>query len=136
MYRAVVEGVTFALRDNIECGKTGAEKLNDQLIVVGGAAFSDMWMQIIADITGYPLLTLAEEVEAPLGDCALAAAAVGLIDSPERIKDWSTLVARAEPNEEAHEIYSAMFEEYRSIYRNTKKNMHKLNQISASIKSG
>lgn len=134
MYRAVIEGVTFALRDNMECGKAGAENLNKQLIVVGGAAFSDMWMQIIADITGYPVLTLAEEVEAPLGDCALAAAAVGLIDSPERIKDWSTLVPRAEPNEDTHEIYSSMFEEYRSIYQNTKENMHKLNQIRAAMR--
>lgn len=134
MYRAVIEGVTFALRDNIECGKAGAEKLNEKLIVVGGAAFSDLWMQIISDITGYPVLTLAEEVEAPLGDCALAAAAVGLIDSPEQIKNWSTLVPRAEPNRGAHDIYSAMFEEYRSVYQNIKGNMHTLNQISAATR--
>ena len=121
MYRAVIVGVTFALRDNIECGKAGA-------------AFSDMWMQIIADITGYPVLTIAEEVEAPLGDCALAAAAVDLIDNPEQIKEWSTLVTRAKPNKDALEIYTVMFEEYRSIYQNTKENMYKLNQISANSK--
>lgn len=133
IYRAIIEGVTFALRDNMECGKAGAEKLNEKLIVVGGASFSDMWMQIIADITGYPVLTLAEEVEAPLGDCALAAAAVGLIDRPEKIKDWSTLIHRAEPDPRAHSMYSAMFEEYLSVYRNSKENMHRLHQISSSI---
>jgi xylulokinase len=133
IYRAVLEGVSFALRDNIECGKAGAEQLSEQLIVVGGAAFSDLWMQIIADITGYPVLTLAEEVEAPLGDCALAASAVGLIDNPEQIRSWSTLVPRAEPNSDAHDTYSMMFEEYRSIYQNTKANMHRLNQIHTDI---
>lgn len=135
VYRAVIEGVSFALRDNIECGRKGSEKLNNHLIVVGGAAFSDMWMQIIADITGYPVLTLAEEVEAPLGDCALAAAAVGIIDSPEQIKEWSTLVPRAKPNKENHRFYNAMFKEYRSIYQNTKGNMHRLNQINMNTKT-
>ena len=53
MYRPVIGGVDFALRDNIECGETEAEKLKIQLAFVCGAAFSDRWMQIIADIAGY-----------------------------------------------------------------------------------
>lgn len=134
LYRAVIEGVTFALRDNMECGKAGAEKLNDKLIVVGGAAYSDMWMQIIADVTGYPVLTIKEEVEAPLGDCALAAAAVGLIDNSEKIKDWSTLIPRATPNEINHQFYNRLFEQYREVYKNCKSNMHALNDIATQIK--
>lgn len=130
MYRAVIEGVTFALRDNMECGRKAAEKLNEQLIVVGGAAFSDMWMQIIADVTGYPVSTLAQEVEAPLGDCALAAVAVGLLDKAQDIKQWSKLVARAQPNQQAHATYTQMFEQYRSLYQNSKSNMHALNQLT------
>ena len=34
-------------------GAKGAAKLDDRLIVVGGAAHSDLWMQIISDVTGY-----------------------------------------------------------------------------------
>ncbi|WP_260258997.1 FGGY-family carbohydrate kinase [Vibrio intestinalis] len=135
LYRAVIEGVTFALRDNIECGKVSAEKLNDKLIVVGGAAYSDMWMQIIADITGYPVLTIKEEVEAPLGDCALAAAAVGLIENGEQIKQWSTLVPRATPDAQSHAIYNKLFEQYRALYQSCKTNMHALNDIAMHLKN-
>lgn len=67
MYRAVLEGLAFALRHNMERGQQGAVRLDPELIVVGGAAASDLWMQIIADITGYPVLTIEQEVEAPLG---------------------------------------------------------------------
>lgn len=130
LYRAVLEGITFALKDNIESGKACAERLDNELIVVGGAAFSDMWMQIIADVTGYPVLTIKEEVEAPLGDCFLAAKAVGIIQSAETIKKWFNLEARATPNAENHEKYNQLFNTYRSIYRNLKKDMHQLYDLT------
>ena len=130
LYRAVLEGITFALKDNIESGKACAERLDNELIVVGGAAFSDMWMQIIADVTGYPVLTIKEEVEAPLGDCFLAAKAVGIIQNTDTIKKWFNLEARATPNAENHEKYNQLFKTYRSIYRNLKKDMHQLYDLT------
>ena len=51
LYRAVLEGVTLALRHNMAAAARGAVALDPRLIVVGGAARSDLWMQIIADIT-------------------------------------------------------------------------------------
>ena len=97
LYRAVLEGVTFALRHNMEAGASSAVSLDNRLIVVGGAAYSDLWMQIIADVTGYPVFTIKENVEAPLGAARLAALGVGLIarNSPDK---WITLAPRAKPD--------------------------------------
>ncbi len=130
MYRAVLEGITFALKDNIESGKACAERLDNALIVVGGAAFSDMWMQIIADVTGYQVLTIKEEVEAPLGDCFLAARAVGIVQNAEQIRAWFTLEARAKPNASAHQHYNKLFKTYRSLYQNIKGDMHQLYDLT------
>lgn len=130
LYRAVLEGISFALKDNIESGKACAERLDNELIVVGGAAFSDMWMQIIADVTGYPVLTIQEEVEAPLGDCFLAAKAVGIMHNAEQIKQWFTLESRATPNAENHEKYHALFQTYRSVYQHLKEDMHQLYDLT------
>ena len=130
MYRAVLEGVTFALKDNIESGKACAERLDNELIVVGGAAFSDMWMQIIADITGYPVLTIKEEVEAPLGDCFLAAKAAGIIQNADEIRQWFTLQPRATPDTKRHERYNEIFKTYRSVYKNLKGDMHQLYDLT------
>jgi len=130
LYRAVLEGIAFALRDNMECGQKGAVRLEPRLIVVGGAARSDLWMQIIADVTGYPVLTLKEEVEAPLGDALLAALGVGLIHDANIIKSWNTLEERAQPNALRHAHYNRLFKEYQEVYLNVKENMYRLRMLA------
>ncbi len=127
LYRATLEGLAFALRHNIECGKQGAVRLDDELIVVGGAAKSDLWMQIIADITGFPVLTVEQEVEAPLGGALLAALACGAIDSVAEIRKWRTLTRRAQPDLQRKALYDHMFAQYCAIYLALKPSMHALN---------
>src|SRR3954454_6571370 len=87
LYRAVLEGVAFALRHNMEAGAKGSVTLDARLIVVGGAAKSDLWMQIIADVVARPVFTIDEEVEAPMGAALLAAYGVGLVDAQEVRRD-------------------------------------------------
>jgi sugar (pentulose or hexulose) kinase len=91
LYRAVLEGVTFALRHNIEAGARGAASLDEPLIVVGGAAHSDLWMQIIADVTARPVLTIAEDVEAAMGAALLAAYGAKLVSADDVRRGWVTL---------------------------------------------
>ncbi len=97
LYRAVLEGVTLALRHNMEAGAKAAAALDRRLIVVGGAAKSDLWMQIIADVTGLPVWTIREDVEAALGAARLAALGCGLIRRDDT-GNWITLVERAVPD--------------------------------------
>ena len=125
LYRAVLEGVTLALRHNIEAGKTGAAALERRLIVVGGAAKSDLWMQIVADVTGLPVWTIREDVEAALGAARLAALGAGLIrlDDEDR---WITLVERAKPEPARERRYDAVFAVYASLYPALKDSMHAL----------
>lgn len=133
LYRAVLEGIAFALNHNIECGKAGARLLKNRLIVVGGAAKSPLWLQIIADVTGFPVWIIEEEVEAPLGDAGLAALAVGLIKDPAEIRQWSHLKEVAQPVPKNHLHYQKIFDQYKDIYLNINVNMHALKSISDSI---
>lgn len=115
LYRAVLEGVSFALKHNIEAGTKGAQSLDNKLIVVGGAAHSDLWMQIIADVTGYPVYTIEENVEAALGAALLAAVGIGLVDDKTNEKGWVTLVPRTFPDTNSSVIYSPAFPLYRAL---------------------
>ena len=127
LYRAVLEGVTFALRHNIETGRSaGLEHLDDELIVVGGAARSDLWMQIVADVTGYPVLTVAEDVEAALGAALLAAFGVGLVSLEAVRKGWVTLKRRAEPRAATKVAYDRGFATYVGLYPALRDSMHRL----------
>ena len=125
MYRAVLEGVGFALRHNIEAaGDAGA--LDRRLVVVGGAARSDLWMQVIADITGLPVLTIDEEVEAALGAALLAALGTGMVAPDAAARGWVTLRERAEPRPAVRGTYDRLFEVYHSLYPALRDSMHAL----------
>lgn len=126
LYRAVLEGVTFALNHNIVTGAKGASRLDDRLIVVGGAAHSDLWMQIIADVTGYRVFTIREEVEAALGAAVLAARGAGLIDDESVEKGWVQLDERAQPRPEVHAMYERRFQLYCDAYPAMRELMHGL----------
>ena len=124
LYRAVLEGVTLALRHNMAAGAKGSAALDQRLIVVGGAARSDLWMQIIADITHYPVWTIQEDVEAALGAARLAALGIGLV-RPEDA-GWITLVERARPDPAARAVYDALFAVYTGLYPALRDSMHAL----------
>jgi sugar (pentulose or hexulose) kinase len=126
LYRAVLEGVSFALQHNIEAGRQSGQPLDDRLIVVGGAAHSDLWMQIAADITGYPVFTIEDEVEAALGAAMLAALGAGLIDAAMAESGWVTLVERARPEPAAQAVYRERFDIYKSLYPALRDAMHRL----------
>ncbi|MBM3116138.1 FGGY-family carbohydrate kinase [Jeongeupia naejangsanensis] len=126
LYRAVLEGVTFALKHNMEAGARGAERLDERLIVVGGAAHSDLWMQIIADITGYPVYTIVEEVEAALGAALLAAVGTGMVGAADAERGWVTLAERARPEPQAWACFQKLYGLYCDLYPSLKPVMHGL----------
>ena len=125
LYRAVLEGVTLALRHNMEAGAKGSVPLEPRLVVVGGAARSDLWMQIIADVTGYPVWTIREDVEAALGAARMAALGVGLIALDDR-DGWITLVERAVPDPDRKVRYDTVFGIYADLYPALRGTMHAL----------
>jgi sugar (pentulose or hexulose) kinase len=132
LYRAVLEGVTFALRHNIEAGAQGAGSLDEELVVVGGAAHSDLWMQIIADVTGRPVLTIEQDVEAAMGAAILAAHGVGLVTAEEVRRGWVTLVPRAKPRPETAAVYDRLFEIYKGLYPAIKGTLHGLHEVRSA----
>lgn len=132
LYRAVLEGVTFALQHNIEAGAAGAAKLDDDLVVVGGAARSDLWMQIVADVTGRRVLTIEQDVEAAMGAALLAAYGVGLAREDDVRRGWVTLVPRATPVPSATKHYERAFATYKALYPALRETMHDLHDQRAA----
>jgi sugar (pentulose or hexulose) kinase len=135
LYRAVLEGISFALRHNIETGANGGVAIDENLIVVGGAAYSDLWMQIIADVTGRPVMTIKQEVEAAMGAALLAAYGVGLVAAEDVRRGWVTLIPRATPNSRASQTYDRLFEIYKALYPALKSQMHDLHDQAVDARA-
>ena len=131
LYRAVLEGVALALRHNMEAGAKGSAALDERLIVVGGAAKSDLWMRIVADVAGRPVWTIREDVEAALGAARLAALGVGLV-APGDGGGWITLVERAAPDPARRARYDALFRIYAGLYPALRGAMHGLADLRSA----
>lgn len=69
--KAVMEGVAFQLRRLLE--QMHAYESGEELILFGGGAKSEIWCQIISDITELPITTLSTAEAAGAGAARLAA---------------------------------------------------------------
>lgn len=130
LYRAVLEGVGFALRHSIEAGMRGTGALDERLVVVGGASHSALWMQMLADITGRPIYTLSEDVEASLGAALLAAYGARLVDAEVVRRGWVSPVLRATPEPGRQKRYDELFGLYMGLYPALKDTMHGLRSLA------
>lgn len=129
VYRALMEAAAYSLRHSIETGEGCGLKLKEEVRVVGGVAKSRVWPQILADVTGRPILVPLGNVEAPLADALLAGIAVGLIPDHRAISDWIREVRVFKPCQEAHGRYTKLYTLYRRLYEEIRETMHALVEL-------
>lgn len=80
--RAILEGVAFLLKRNLEALQTAGVNVSE-IRSTGGGARSPLWNQIKANVCGVPVITLRNEDTALLGDAILAGVAVGIFKTIE-----------------------------------------------------
>ncbi|MEW6357294.1 MAG: FGGY-family carbohydrate kinase [Planctomycetota bacterium] len=119
MFRAVLEGVAFAIRQNLEIieGIQGAPV--DEMLTMGGAAQNRIWNQIKASVTGRPIRPLDFGQTALLGAAMLGGIAAGIYrdarDAIARTRTFSAddLVA---PRAGDRQTYDRLFKTYLNLY--------------------
>lgn len=74
--RAVFEGITMGIADALDAVAPGAKP--DRLRVTGGGARSSFWRQLLADMTGVPVVTLAVDEGPAYGAALLAGVGAGV----------------------------------------------------------
>ena len=107
--KAVLEGITFELRLNLGLLESSGVTVNE-LRAVGGAAKSDLWMQLKADLTGKTVVRLSTSETPSLGVARLAARSVGAHLEPARA------VRTFEPRDQHARVYDEQFMIYRDLY--------------------
>ena len=121
MVRAVLEGVTFALRDSLELMRRLRVDA-EEAVAVGGGARSTVWRQMQADVLGVPVVTVGPSGGAPYGAAVLAAAGSGGFASVEEAcRAWIRPLDRVEPDPRAAEAYGRAYERYRRLYPRLKR---------------
>ena len=78
--RAIMEGVAYGVRRAVEDFRNNGAELRS-ITMMGGAAKSPVWMQMIASVTGIPILRLNQADVCALGAAAIAACGAGIYPS-------------------------------------------------------
>ena len=131
MSRAVMEGVTFSLRDVWEKIRAMDETIRPEKVVLsGGGALSPLWRQIVADVFHMPVVTVSGSGEGGAYGAALVAG-VGLGIWKDLIEATSVLreETRTEPIPENVEVYDRVYALYDKIYLALKDSFKDLSQL-------
>ena len=124
--KAILEGLTYELRLNLDLLHDGGVTI-DVLRAIGGGARSPLWLQLKADITGIPVITPRITEAAAFGAALLAGAGVGLFPSAAAAAErFLELTATYEPDPARHAAYTRHYELYREVYPAVAPILHRL----------
>lgn len=113
--RAVLEGVTYGLRDSLELMR-GLGVSVDQVRASGGGARSELWRQILADVFNAEIVTVNVTEGAAYGAALLAGVGVGIYrDVSAACEQVIRLTGRTGPGP-AIGVYGAYYPRYRALY--------------------
>ncbi len=118
VYRAVIEGLCFALLEGMEKVQTKAKVKVLQAALSGGASQSDMICQIAADIFNLPMVRSVTHETSGLGAAMLTAAGLGIYSNVrEAASAMSKVTTRFEPNPTNATLYKELYQRvYKKIY--------------------
>ena len=120
LIRAVLEGVFYHLRWMLEC-QDKKLKTADTIRFVGGGALSDVSCQILADILGRTVETVASPQNVgSVGAAAIVAVGLGIIPELECVQDFIPAEKIFKPDMEKHELYTPYYETFKKIYKANK----------------
>lgn len=126
MVRAALEGVVFSIAHNLMVAQEIGVNIHElDIRAMGGAANSQLWMQIYADVTGCRIAIPSSDTATTLGAAILAGVGIGMYQSFEdAIKETVTISRVHEPNMENYKTYQKFFELYLQLYKDLEGTMN------------
>ncbi len=114
IYRAILEGITFEMRYNMEKLEAGNVRIQ-RLLACGGGARSKVWLQIKADILGCEIIPVQIEETGAMGSAILGFAAVTGEKPTEIASRFLRYAESVRPNPGHAEIYNRRYELYKQL---------------------
>ena len=132
VYRAILEGLAYALREGMERTEQRSRVPITELRVAGGGSQSDAALQLTADIFGLPACRPHVYEASGLGAAIDAAVGLGLHpDFATAVEEMTRIGEVFEPEPAAHETYEELYQQvYRRLYKQLKPLYEKIRQIT------
>lgn len=130
MVRAVLEGVSFGLRDSVEIMKQIGLPFGGHCRVSGGGGRSKFWTQMLADIIGEKMVRLVSEEGPAYGAALLAGSGVKLFPDIEKTCDmFIEIKDEFTPDLEKHKFYNRYYRIYQNLYTSLKPSFDLLSKM-------
>jgi xylulokinase len=132
LYRAVMEGIAYEQRLVGDAMMEAVGTPFTEYVTMGGGSRSALWCQIVADVTGVPVLRSTTTEATCLGAAILAAAAVGWYPDAETAAAAMTDTAeRFEPDPATRSVYDRLYEEvYRHLFPTLQPLVDRLSELT------
>ncbi len=118
LYRSILEGLAYALREGLDRSVQRSRVPVTELRVAGGGSQSQAAMQITADVFGLPASRPHVYEASGLGAAIDAAVGLGFhSDVTAAVREMTRKGEQFEPQPEAHRIYDQLYHQvYRKLY--------------------
>jgi xylulokinase len=128
LYRALLEGVAFGIRHNLEALAAAGEPAQ-RLVAIGGGTQNRLWLQIVSDVTGL-VQNVRHTPGAAYGDAFLAGVGVGLLPDLAAIHEWLGAVTdQVQPSAARAAHYAVYYQLYRQLYEDSRTVVHQLAKL-------
>lgn len=133
LIRAVLEGVCFHLRWMLEC-QARKTATSDPVRFVGGGALSPVTAQMLADITGRTIQTVASPQNAgSVGAAAVMAVGLGLVGDLDAVAALIPPERTFAPNGAHRAVYDRNYAVFRRLYAGNRAQFRALNRKDVAL---
>jgi xylulokinase len=116
MTKAVLEGVSFGLKDSVEILKDINVPINE-VRIIGGGSRSLLWKQMLADMLGMSIQEINTNQGGALGAAILSAVGAGHFSSVEEgCQAMIKVTNKVEPNLDKKEYYEKKYQKFQKLY--------------------
>lgn len=135
MLRSIYEGVAYNCRWLLDVVAKAGYRC-ETLRTIGGGARSDVWMQILADVTRREVEAVEDPQEAGARGCALAVAvALKEYSSYRDLKKVIKVRRTFEPDIDCCDVYDELYETWRCLHGNLTGICRRLNEPAQACKA-
>jgi xylulokinase len=113
--KAIMEGVSFALRNNIETIESLGIRI-DEIRAVGGGLKSPVWLEALGKITRKPVVTVDVPDTGNLGNILLCGKALGIYDDYEDAVSRMVTTGKQTAYETSTDVYEKQYGMFLDIY--------------------
>ena len=124
MYLALLQGIAYATRANLEAMTALGAPIR-RVVAVGGGTADPLLLQLVSDATGFDQEVPRETIGASRGDALLAGRASGLVER-EGIDAWMGVDRVIRPRPVARTAHDRRYRAFGDLYRSTRDVVHAL----------